>query len=715
MLLALSAHAVISDRLSPHLAGQPTRFLARVADFPKLNAASLTFVAEPVGRDDLPRRIRLSWYDTDARPAPGETWQFEARLRRPRGLSNPAGFDYEAWLFRQGIGATGYVIDNAVNARQDGRPVDRISRLRQRFVRRIEMRWPDDDAAAVVVAVAVGARHKITRQQWQRYAATGTSHLMAISGLHIGLAAGAVFLLCWFLLSFFCRRANIRDVAAIVAALTALAYAEVSGFAVPARRALLMTIVVVIAALRRRQLSPARLLASCCLAILVAEPLAVLAPGFKLSFTAVAILFWHLRVTRIPARTPRRRFLGLLLHGAGRLSSTQTALLFGLLPLTALLFQRVTLLAPFVNILALPVFNFVTVPASLLGLLLDGPLRAAGDIALGVAHGSVGVVLWLIRCTAELPYTNFHVAQPQGWLVAVVFLPSLMCLAPPGWPGRRLGLVAALAVILERPAAPPAACFDLQVLDAGQGLALVLRTPRHVAVFDTGPSFRGGSDTGQLVLLPYLRGEGIRSVDSLIVSHADQDHAGGVESLLQGVNVDRIWSGEAVDAGGRPPQPCLAGGSWRWDGIVFEFLHPQHAGRWHGNNASCVLQVRAGSQRIVLTGDIEAPVERRLADSGVLRPADIVLVPHHGSRTSSSDGFITSLRPKVAIVSAGYDNRWGFPKADIVDSWRRAGATVLNTAISGAIGYRICADRGIRRLSEQRLDHRRYWHDYSGY
>ncbi|MFQ6004748.1 MAG: ComEC/Rec2 family competence protein, partial [Woeseia sp.] len=298
VLMAYNAHGVIDDRLTTQLAADAITFDARIADFPKDNGTSLSFLVKPISRDGLPGRIRLSWFDASSRPRVGETWRFEARLRRPRGFSNPGGFDYEAWLFRQSIGATGYVVEGPHNLRQ-AEPVDGISRLRQRFVSRVEARLPRDDASAVVMAVAVGARHAITRGQWNRYAATGTSHLMAISGLHIGLAAGGVFVLSWIVLSFSCRRGNIRDRAAVIAMLAAYSYTEISGFAVPAKRALLMTIIVVLAGLIRRRVSASRLLASCCLAILVTDPLAILAPGFKLSFAAVAILFWHLRVRTI--------------------------------------------------------------------------------------------------------------------------------------------------------------------------------------------------------------------------------------------------------------------------------------------------------------------------------------------------------------------------------------------------------------------------------
>ncbi len=216
------------------------------------------------------------------------------------------------------------------------------------------------------------------------------------------------------------------------------------------------------------------------------------------------------------------------------------------------------------------------------------------------------------------------------------------------------------------------------------------------------------------MLLPFLRSEGIASLDLLLVSHADQDHAGGAQSLTEEIGIKRMLTGEALDHIDLRQEWCHVGEGWHWDGIEFAVIHPAESGRWHGNNASCVLELRIARHRVILTGDIESPVESLLARSGVLAPADIVLIPHHGSRTSSSKEFVRRIRPKVAIVSAGFNNRWGFPKEDIVSLWRSAGAEVLNTASSGAISYRICRDDGIRRLAEHRRDNRKYWHQYSG-
>jgi competence protein ComEC len=296
-------------------------------------------------------------------------------------------------------------------------------------------------------------------------------------------------------------------------------------------------------------------------------------------------------------------------------------------------------------------------------------------------------------------------------MLLVILLPLVWSAAPPGVPGRRLAWIAAVAALLYRPPHPPPRCVDLVALEVGQGLSVVLRTHRRTLIFDAGPSFRGGSDAGELVLVPWLRANGTEFVDLLVVSHADGDHAGGAASLLEAIEVTQILAGEHLAWIDRPQLHCVSGQAWLWDGIRFAIMHPGLYPLQNDNNASCVMEVSIGPHKILLTGDIESPVENHLVRSSSLTPVDIVIVPHHGSRTSSGRSFVDALRPAVAIVSTGYGNRWGFPKEDVVERWREAGATVLNTATSGAVLYRICADSGLHPVSEQRIRQQRYWHD----
>lgn len=709
-LAGFAAHALIEDRLPSALEGETLTVAGRVLDFTDARADPVRFLLETRPGSGLTSRLRLSWYDAPLVPRIGESWELEVKLRRPRGFSNPLRFDYEHWLFRQGIGATGYVVNGPGNARLDETAVHGMSALRQRLVDRMLEVLGRNSATAVLLAITVGATHEISRAEWDRYAATGTSHLMAISGMNIAMAAGGAYLLAWLLIAPCCRRANVRDLAAVAAVAAAIVYSEISGFAIPVRRAMLMALLALMAGLLRRQLRPGRLLALTCIAIVVTDPLALQAPGFKLSFAAVAILLWSARQYGFIDAGAGRAAPWRLVVGARNLAALQFTLLLGLFPLTALLFGRAAWLAPLVNLLVLPLFNLVTVPAALLGLTLDGPASILGDGLLAVAWHSVRFLLWVVEAVAGWPRAHTHIAALDGAMLLVACLPAIWAVLPPGFPGRRLAWIAAAAVVLHRPAAPPPRCLDLAALDVGQGMSLVLRTHRRTLVYDTGPAFRSGSDTGALVVLPYLRSLGVHKVDLLTVSHADDDHSGGVQSLLQAIDVDEIFAGERL-ASDRAQRRCRQGRSWLWDGVRFTFVHPEDAYTSRSDNdGSCVLEVAIGEHRLLLTGDIEAAAERHLLHSGVLAPVDLVTVPHHGSRTSSTAAFVETVDASVALVSAGYDNRWGFPKADVVARWQASGAKVLNTATSGAIEYRVCPDTGLVLQRENREHNREYWH-----
>jgi competence protein ComEC len=708
VLMGFAGASQVDDKLNPALVGQTVSFTARIADFVQPDAVSINFVVQPVERDDLPARIRLNCLAAEATPEIGDTWRLQTRLRRPRGYSNPGGFDFESWLFRQEIGATGYVVAGPGTYQVHGERVSRLARIRRSIVQRIERQLPPDDARAVLLAIGVGARHEISREQWDLYARTGTSHLMAISGLHIGLASASVFLAAWSMLGFVAGRRNVIDRAVLASVLAAITYAALSGFAVPARRASLMAACAGTMVLLRRRISPGVLISVPCLIIFLATPLAILSPGFKLSFAAVAILLFI-------ASRHYRPFPGLTLPVAERsmywfrqILFVQLALLAGLFPLTALEFDRFTVVAPAVNLVVLPLFNFVTVPLTLLGIVLAGPLAGAGDAMLALAHASVRWVLAVVRAAGRQEFASFLLA---GNLVAWSLLPVAYVLLPAGWPGRKIAFAAIIAVTLHRPPAPLPGCFEYHVLDVGQGLATVVRTRASTVLFDTGPSYQSGSAAADLVVLPFLRYSGIRRIDRLVVSHSDLDHAGGIGSILAGVDTGQVFTGEAVGFLGRAQRPCADSVEWQVDGVGFRVLHPRANSPWTGNNASCVLEVSTGDHRLLLTGDIEAPVEILLAHRNRFRSSDVVVVPHHGSRTSSRMALVDATRPDVAIVAAGYGNRWGFPKEDVVSRWESVGAEVVNTATSGAVSQRMCARGGAGPVMRERRRAPRYWRD----
>jgi len=700
-----TADRIIVSRLDPLYAGDSMLTELSIADFPTKRGQSIAFMAGPVGDPRIPPRIRLSWYEAPSIPAPGEVWQLEVRLKPPRGNLNPGAFDYEGWLFRERVGATGYVVNGKRNVRLAA-TTGLVEGIRRAAVARIERLLGETPEAAVVAAVAVGARHAIPAEQWQRYARTGTGHLMAISGLHVGLAGGFAFVLLRCLFGLLRLRVNARDLALSGACACAAAYAALSGFAVPAQRATLMLALVSGVLLVRRRVCPFTLLASAALFIGVADPVSTLAPGFRFSFAAVLVLV--VAAGAQPVLAGRTGPAGMIakVHTLWRL---QLALLFGLAPIAVLTFARLALHAPVVNLAAVPVFSLVTVPCALAGLVLSGPAAPLGDLLLRVAGASVSGIERLIDLAVALPASDTTIAAIEGAACVLLVLLPVHVLLPKGWPGRGVAWLALAAVIAWRPAAPPPGCVEATFLDVGQGSAAVIRTNRHAVVYDTGPSFTGGANLADRVLLPFLAHSGIDRVDTLVVSHADIDHAGGVAALASGTDVARIIAGEPETSDQIPVRSCRAGDAWIHDAIRYSFLHPDGGG-WQGNDASCVLAIDIGRDRWLLTGDIERRAERALLDAGAALDAMLVTVPHHGSPTSSSAGFVASTGPAVAIVSAGYRNRWGLPAAAVVDRWESTGAAVLDTATSGAIRASYCGgDAGIE-IETQRVVARRYWH-----
>ncbi len=422
-----TAQSVIDGRLNGDFEGDSILTEVRIADFPRVNGQSSGFVAVPVDDARVPERIRLNWREPPVALHLGDVWRLELRLRRPRGNSNPGSMDYEAWLFRERIGASGYVVAGRRNVLLDSNTSRGIDRIRLNYVKKTQRVLGDDAAVAVVLAVAIGARHLISARAWDRYARTGTSHLMAISGLHVGLAAVAVYLLAAGLLGLF-GRGNHHHVALIVALTVACLYAAVSGFAVPARRAILMLAVATLIMLGRREVSAARVLAAAVIAIVVSDPIATMEPGFKLSFTAVAILFWFAKQRQaLPAHPWQRPVFavrGLML--------VQVMLLLGLMPLTSSIFGRVSLAAPLINLVAVPLFSFVTVPFVLLSLALPDALHPVAGFCLRVAAMSIGWLEQLIAVAARQSHASIPVASLESLAGLLLLVPLVWVLLPPG-------------------------------------------------------------------------------------------------------------------------------------------------------------------------------------------------------------------------------------------------------------------------------------------
>ena len=694
----------IDGRLDSRFEGDSMLAQVRIVDFPKSTGASVTLLVEPVSDHRLPRRSRVNWFEPPRMPQLGDVWELELRLRRPRGNSNPGGFRLEDWAFRERIQASGYVVPGKRNQQLTSGSDNAHARLRQAFVQFVEANA--GDSAAVIAAIGIGTRHRLSSVQWDQFAHTGTSHLMAISGLHIGLAAAAAFVSLAWLLGCLRVPGNQLHLALVGAALIAAGYALVSGFAVPSQRATLMLGLAALAMVLRRRRCSARIVALVAIGVFVADPLSLLQPGFLLSFTAVIVLLLCSSVYQ--SRSAGEGRMTRAMAAARQLAGMQIVLLFGLLPLTTMLFGRIAIIAPLANFILVPIFSLVSVPLTLVALSTFGWFPSLARLALRVADVSIAGVEKMIALFATIPSSSPTIATSGiHWLV--VFLPALWVLLPRSWPGRWLAPIALLALLVYRPATPRPSCFDLHVLDVGQALAVVVQTDTRTLLFDTGAAYRGGSSAAAQVVIPFLRHRGINTIDWLMVSHADNDHAGGVAALLAEIQPGRTYVGETLEQ--LEAGLCATGQQWHADGVTFQIHHPDADKRRDGNNASCVLSITAGRHRALLTGDIEAAAERDVLRRADLRQSDVVVIPHHGSLTSSSGPFVARLQPQLAIASAAHGNRWGLPREEVVKRWQEQGASVLDTAGSGAISVLVCADGGARQPRENRKAGLRFWQD----
>jgi competence protein ComEC len=715
---AALAHLRLADRLDPELEGRDVVVSGVVASLPQPFERGVRFdfdVETPA--TGVPGRISLSWYaeppagGSRGAVRAGERWRFCVRLRRPHGSVNPHGFDYEAWLLERGIRATGYV--RAPGLEEGGeperlealvvRPPYLIDRLREAARAKILDALPERPYAGVLIALAVGDQRAIDPGQWQLFARTGVSHLMSISGLHVTMIAGlfaALVSWCWRRSERLALALPAQKAAALAGFVAAFGYCLVSGFAVPAQRTLYMVGVVAAALWLGRATSASRVLASALFAVLVLDPWSVLSPGFWLSFAAVAVIF-HVSTGR--TTNP---------HWLVQWGRVQWAVTVGLAPLMLVLFQQVSIVSPLANAVAIPLVSFVVTPLALAGAVL--PL----DWPLELGHAILDVLMAILGWLAALPSALWQQHAPVPWTVPLALLGIAWLLLPRGFPARWLGGVLALPLFAVLPAAPAAGELWMTVLDVGQGLAVVVRTEKHVLLYDAGPAFSAFADSGNRVVLPYLRGEGISKLDALVVSHDDRDHSGGAGSVLEGTPVDALWSSlqpdHALLSSGVRSASCAAGVGWSWDGVSFEFIHPGASPRSRrearANNRSCVLRIAAQGGRVLLTGDIERSTERELLRRAPeLLPADVLLVPHHGSATSSSAEFVKEIAPRYAVFAVGYRNRFGHPREEVLERYREAGSTVLRTDAAGAVEMRFAPEA--LRIGTQRERARRYWHE----
>jgi len=707
MYAAGRAELRLADELPIHWQGRDIELVGRVLGLPEQTPRGQRWVLERgqvlTPGAVVPERIQLSRIRPGLDEAPvrgGDCVRLRVRLNRPHGSLNPHGFDYEAWLIERGIRATGYLraaplwTDECAPSWRARLDTLRES-IRDRFQRALDGRT----YAGVVVALAIGDQNAIPNEQWTLFRNTGVIHLMSISGMHVTLLSALVYAVLyrlWRRQPGLVLRLPARRAATLLSLPVAVGYVLVAGFGIPAQRTLYMLLLVALALYFDRLHSPMRVLLAAAALVVLIDPWAALAPGFWLSFGAVAALFYA--------------SVGAL----GRLPlpvlwiKTQWVATLALAPALLALFGEVSLVSPLANAFAIPLISLVAVPAALVGMLLpwDGGLWLAHEAVSIVMHG----LYWLDR----LPQPVWFGPRPGAWALGLALVGVAVLLMPRGLPGRWLGALLFLPLLLPRLERPGAGEYWLDVLDVGQGNAILVRTARHVLLYDSGPRHATGEDAGRRVVLPFMRAHGLRRLDALLVSHPDADHHGGTAAILADLPVDRVAASFALEVpDGRRAARCEAGDGWQWDGVVFHIRHPparQYAmPGFSDNDRSCVLHVEAAGGKTLLTGDIGRLAEMSLVeDQAGKLAADILLAPHHGSRSSSSAALLDAARPRFALISVGRRNAYGHPHPEVLGRYRALDSTILRTDQHGAVRLRVKTS-GIE-VEKARERMRRYWH-----
>lgn len=714
--LAAQAHWILSQQLPAWLEGQDVELHGTVVGLPQQTPYGWQFLVETHAlawqQQPLPPpgRVRLTWYDPHIPSlTPGQTWQLTVRLKRARGFLNPAGFDYSSWLLQHRIRATGYV--RAHSAQRIGSALVPIDQVRDHLSTALQNALASNPSYSLFIALVIGERHFITDEQWQTLRHTGTAHLMAISGLHISLVAGFFFLLTrwlWASIPPLVRRMPAQRVAAVAALATALGYALLAGWSIPTQRAFIMVSLIALGYLFTRRVSVSYLLALALFGVLLWDPLAPLSGGFWLSFGAVAILF-YLSIGR--HAMPRPQWWQRLQRYLWQFSHAQLALMLGLAPLTLFMFGMVSLSSFVANAVAIPaMLLYVPLAFSSALLLLLWP-----TVGIPLAQFAVWLLaqLWtFLAALNELPISIWQATPPPLWALGFMVPGVLLLLLPKGIPGRWLGLVWLMPAFFSQRPQPAPGDFWLTLLDVGQGTAVVVQTAHKVLVYDTGPIFRTGFNTGDSVVIPFLQQQGYQQVNRLVISHDDTDHSGGAAAIIADLSVDSVFTSAKRSFGPVPHQACQAGDTWTWDGVQFSFLHPPSV--WYGddNTHSCVLKIETKHGSALLTGDLLADTEAYLLRQPALKPllaADILVVPHHGSASSSTAAFVQAVQPTIVLFSTGYLNQFRFPKPAVVARYQQFTDQLYNTATDGAITIRVQAERW--RIKTAREQQRRFWHD----
>jgi len=650
-------------------------------------------------------RIQLSLYSDEPRVKPGETWSFKARLKRPHGLVNAATFNYEAWLLSHHLAGTGYIQSASVNKKLKEQGIQRpVQQVRYAWREFVNENLAYSRYKGLLVALLVGDSSAIDPIHWNILSFTGTNHLLIISGLHVSLVIGLVFNILKAAGRLILPGFRTRNIAILLAMVVTFAYAQIAGFGLPVQRALVMAIVVFSSLLRKKTTRTRDVLLIALLAVSISDPMAPFSTGFWLSFCAVMVLLFifcgRYRITKTPAQLFRNALFA------------QWGVYIGLFALTGYLVMQVSLVAPLANIIAIPFISLLVVPCLLLAVFTWQLAEEPGKYLLHLSEKLVELLWQYLEVLAQ-PELIWIPLMPVQLNAILGLMAGLLLLVPAGLPGRWLSLFLALPLVSPQLAKLNTHEVQISILDVGQGLSVLIQTRNHSLIYDMGSSRDKRFDLGSRVVVPEIRFRGILALDKAVISNGDNDHAGGARSVLEQIPTFNIASGDPQRVlpmlqPNRNVFSCVKGDSWIWDGVVFEIVHPNDDKSWDGNNQSCVLRINTGEFSALIPGDIDVDVERQLLES-IDGHVDLLVVPHHGSGSSSSPGFLNRLSPSYAIVSAGYLNRFDHPNHLVLERYRNRDIELYNTSADGAVEIRAFAS-GRVKITSQRATNRRFWY-----
>lgn len=624
--------------------------------------------------------IRCTW--ENAPPiGVGEAWRLHIKLKKPHSPLNPGGFDYEAWLFSHKIHATGTIVPHSINTKMGTSFFSyRIDQLRQYLAAQIETVLFQSRTKGLMKALIIGDQSSILESQWTVLRKTGTNHLFAIAGLHIGFIAHLVYhVTTWHIKR---KALHLRAPAQLIGSVSALAvallYSALAGFSLPTKRAIIMLAIFLIAKIRRCHINAWHSWSLALTLLMIINPLQILTESFWLSFTAVGSLIYGFQ-GRVATH---RKFMSKVMHGI----RTQWITSVALIPLSLLLFQQASLVGFFANFIAIPWIGFLVAPIALAGGIFILAFPPLGNALVNIADFLLRHFWPILETIGSGSNSQWYQVISTPWILLSGSIAILLLLAPKGFPSRFLAIFLILPLLFYTQKKPNFGDVDFTLLDVGQGLSSVVRTRDHTLVFDTGARYKNFFDSGESIILPFLRFLHVDHIDTLMISHGDNDHIGGANSLLRNLPVHRIITSVPERFNYFPVITCATGQHWRWDGVDFEVLYPALGTLFKGNNRSCVLKITTKTHGLLLTGDIEKEAENILLNTQLKKlTADVLVAPHHGSKTSSTEAFIQAVSPQIALFPVGYKNQYHLPSPLIVNRYHAMGVKTYDSVHCGAI------------------------------